>query len=150
MVGRLAATVGLVLVCIAGSAQDQLFKRYENTKGVSTVYISPAMFRLMPKKKVGDKDIVQIASRLDKLQILECERPSLIAAIKREALAYYRKNRYEVVMQMKDDDERVTVYQRTIGKGKNEFVLFNEEEDELSIIQVVGNVSLDEIKHLND
>lgn len=147
---RLFLIVCLVLAWGSLFAQDHLFKQFEDTPGVSTVYISPTMFKLIPKMEVGDKDIAKIASKLTKLQILECERPSLIPSIKKQALAYYEKNRYEVVMKAKSSDDRTTIYQKKRGKDSNEFVLFNEEKGELSIIQVVGNISLNDIKDLND
>lgn len=102
----LSLAICLVLGCVSLSAQNRLFKQFENTKGVSTVYISPAMFKLMPKLDVGDKDLAKLASRLTRLQILQCERPSLIPSIKKQAQAYYDNNRYEVIMRVKDDDER--------------------------------------------
>ena len=146
----LSLAICLVLGCVSLSAQNRLFKQFENTKGVSTVYISPAMFKLMPKLDVGDKDLAKLASRLTRLQILQCERPSLIPSIKKQAQAYYDNNRYEVIMRVKDDDERTTIYQKVVGKGNNEFVLLNEEKDELSLIHLIGNITLEDIKGLYD
>ncbi|MFQ9996074.1 MAG: DUF4252 domain-containing protein, partial [Hoylesella buccalis] len=85
-----------------------------------------------------------------RLQILQCERPSLIPSIKKQAQAYYDNNRYEVIMRVKDDDERTTIYQKVVGKGNNEFVLLNEEKDELSLIHLIGNIKLEDIKDLYD
>lgn len=146
----LSLAICLVLGCASLSAQDRLFKQFENTKGVSTVYISPAMFKLMPKLNVGDKDLAKLASRLSRLQILQCERPSLIPSIKKQAQAYYDSNRYEVIMRVKDDGEHTTIYQKGAGRGAKEFVLLNEEKNELSIIHITGNISLEDIKDLYD
>ena len=145
---RFFLAIILSFICGLTFAQDQLFSQFEEEKGVSLVYISPAMFKLMPKKDVGD--ISSIASKMTKLQILECERPSLIPSIKKKALECYQKQQYEVVMKAKDDDDRTTIYQKALGKGKNEFVLFTEEKDGLTIIQVVGNISLNDIKDLKE
>ena len=146
----LSLAICLVLCCASLSAQDRLFKQFENTKGVSTVYISPAMFKLMPKLNVGNKDLAKLASRLSRLQILQCERPSLIPSIKKQAQAYYDNNRYEVIMRVKDGGEHTTIYQKGAGRGAKEFVLLNEERNELSIIHITGNISLEDIKDLYD
>ncbi len=146
----LSLAICFVWGCASLSAQDRLFKQFENTKGVSTVYISPAMFKLMPKLNVGDKDLAKLASRLSRLQILQCERPSLIPSIKKQAQAYYDNNRYEVIMRVKDDGEHTTIYQKGAGRGAKEFVLLNEEKNELSIIHITGNISLEDIKDLYD
>lgn len=146
----LSLAICFVWGCVSLSAQDRLFKQFDNTKGVSTVYISPAMFKLMPKLNVGNKDLAKLASRLSRLQILQCERPSLIPSIKKQAQAYYDSNRYEVIMRVKDDGEHTTIYQKGAGRGAKEFVLLNEERNELSIIHITGNISLEDIKDLYD
>ena len=53
-------------------------------------------------------------------------------------------------MRVKDDDERTTIYQKVVGKGNNEFVLLNEEKAELSLIHLIGNITLGDIKDLYD
>ena len=55
-----------------------------------------------------------------------------------------------MIMRVKDDDERTTIYQKVVGKGNNEFVLLNEEKDELSLIHLIGNIKLEDIKDLYD
>ncbi|HEY9551412.1 MAG TPA: DUF4252 domain-containing protein [Prevotella sp.] len=91
-----------------------------------------------------------MAAKLDRLQVLDCERPSLIPAIKREAMAHFSKDNYEQIMRTSDGDDRTIIYQRQLGKGKNEFVLLNEEKNELQIVNIVGSVSLNDIKMLDN
>lgn len=145
---RVVITLIILLTSVRALGQDNLFHRFENEKGVSTVYISPAMFKLMPKMNTGKRNISSIASKLTHLQILECERPSLFADIKKTATDYYVKNKYEVVMTVKDEDDHVVIYLKPLGKGQNEFVLISEEKAELSIINIVGAISLNDIKEL--
>ena len=59
-----------LLSCTVMSAQSALFKKYENVKGVSTVYISKSLLGLVPKLVAGDMDISAIASKLDHVQVL--------------------------------------------------------------------------------
>ncbi len=146
---RIIFIILMALTCHLSYSQDALFKKYEDVKGISTAFISKSMLGLMPKVEAGDVDISRIASKLDRIQVLECERPSLIPAIKKEAVAYYKKYRYEQIMRMNDGNEHITIYQKSLGKGKNEFVLLNEESDELQIIHLSGSVSLNDIKALS-
>ena len=67
-----------LLSCTVMSAQSALFKKYENVKGVSTVYISKSLLGLVPKLEAGDMDISAIASKLDHVQVLTCDLPSFI------------------------------------------------------------------------
>ncbi|WP_028897227.1 DUF4252 domain-containing protein [Prevotella sp. HUN102] len=135
----------LSLICGQTFAQKAIFDKYEDVKGVSTVYISKNMFQMMGGK-VGDKDLSKIAKKLEHMQILECERPSMIQGIKNFATTVLNQQRYEVAMKVNDGDERVTIYQKNRGNGKNEFVLLAVEKDEISIINILGNVSLQDIK----
>ena len=48
------------------NAQDALFRKYDNTKGVTTVYVSKAMFSMMPKIKAGDINISKLAGKMDR------------------------------------------------------------------------------------
>ena len=147
---RLLFIICMALTCHLSHAQDALFKQYENMKGGSTVFISKNMLSLMPEMEAGGMDISKIARKLDCIQILDCERPSLIPAIKKQAVAYYKKHQYEQIMQMNDDDEHTAIYCKPIGKGKNEFVLLNEEADEIQIVCIVGTISLNDIKAITD
>jgi hypothetical protein len=136
----------LIALCGVCHAQDALFQKYEDVDGVTTVYISKAMFRMMPHVNAGNRDISKIASRLDRLQILNCERPSLIPGIKKMAVEIYKRGNYEYIMRVNDDGDHTTIYQKQHAGGKNEFVLLSDEKDELSIINVLGAVTLNEIK----
>lgn len=140
----------LLCLCLSASAQKALFNKYCDAKGVTSVYISKAMLGMAAGLKAGKSDISKIASRLDHLQILTFERPSMIRTVRKEAVEAFRKEGFEQIMQVKDDGDNVTIYLKTHKNKKNEFVLFNVSEDELEIINVLGNVTLKEIKGLTE
>ncbi len=135
-------------LCGICRAQDALFQKYEDVNGVTTVYISKAMLHMMPHINAGNKDISKIASKLDRIQILSCDRPSLITGIKKMAIAIYKNGKYEYIMQVKEAGEQTIIYQKPHGGGKNEFVLLSDEKDELNIINVFGTITLNEIKDI--
>ena len=127
-------------------AQKAFFDKYDDKEGISTVYISATMLRMMGNLQAGNKDITLIAKRLDHIQVLECERPSLINSIKNAAFAYYKQAKYAVVMKTKSNGEDVTIYEKRYKNGKNEYVLLTVERDELTIVNLLGRVSLEEIQ----
>ena len=130
------------------SAQKAIFDKYEDTNGVTTIYISKTMLGMIPNVKAGKHDIGNIAAKLDYIRILSCEKPSLLATIREDARKIYRSENYEAIMKMNDADEKVTIYQRTRKEGKNEFVLLTEEKDEVAIINVMGAITLKDIKDI--
>lgn len=138
----------LVCVCMTGMvlAQDALFKKYGNTRGVETVFISKSMLSMMPTVEVNDKRIS--SKKIDRIQMLSCERPSMVRTIKTEAVASFERGHYEEMMRMHDGDEQTIIYCRSLGRGINEFVLMETERDEINIINVQGKITLNDIKHL--
>ena len=117
-----------LLSCIVMSAQSALFKKYENVKGVSTVYISKSLLGLVPKLEAGDMDISAIASKLDHVQVLTCERPSLIKEIKATAMEILSKGGYNNLMT----------------------VLLEVEKNEITVVNISGNISREDIKRIAD
>ncbi|MBR1889727.1 MAG: DUF4252 domain-containing protein [Alloprevotella sp.] len=140
----------LTLIPSVGRAQQALFDKWENQKGITTVYISRNLLRFMPKVDGDLKDFKKIASKIDQISILECEQRSKLAALRTDAQKYYKSGGYEVVMRINESDEKTTIYQRKLKGGKMEYVLFEEESDEINIICVSGTITLDDIKGVID
>ena len=147
---RLILLLFIATACLSGYAQTALFKKYARTRGVETVYISKAMLRHLPSIDVGIDDIGAIASKLDYLQVLSCESPSIARTIAAEAQAIYKRERFELVMEAHDDGEAVRIYMKRIDKVRSQFVLLEQEEDEVSIIDIAGRVSLGDIQRIAD
>lgn len=139
----------MVLTCNMMFAQSALFKKYDNVKGVSTVYISKALLSLIPEMHTGNKDISKIAGKLDHVQILSCERPSLVSEIKSEAISYFKNGGYTNLMKVSDDGGQTIIYGKSLDNGKNEFVLFSYMDDEVNIINVMGKVTLNDVKQIS-
>jgi len=104
------------------------------------------MMRMMGNVKAGNKDISKVAGRLDYLQILSCERPSLIPSIKKSAQNIFNQQKYSIVMQVNEGGEHTTIYERHYPNGKNEFSLLAIERNEITIINLLGNISLQDIQ----
>ena len=128
--------------------QKALFDKYESSKGVATVFISKAMLSFAGSIGGIDKDIARVANKLDEVRILSCEKPAKARAIVSEARAIYSKG-YTELMRLNDDGEKVTIYQKPVGK-KHEYVLLSVERDEVDIINLVGTLTLEDLKRIAD
>ncbi len=140
----------LAVFCLASHAQNALFTKYENTQGVSTVVVSKAMFRAMPNMNVGNHNIKKIASKIDNLKVMSCERHALIAKISKDAVLIYNRHPWEEVMRYKDGPSNTIIYMQPLGRGKYEYVLYTTDKGALEIIDIVGNITLQEIKSITD
>ena len=99
--------------------------------------------------KMTDKEIGKVARKLDEVRILSCEETALAKKIREEAAAIYKAGPYEQLMRINDDGEKTIIYARKLDK-KYEYVLFCYEKDEVEIINLVGNLTLDELKRIAD
>ena len=138
----------IALTAQVATAQKALFDKYEDTKGVETVFISKAMLSFAGSIGGIDKDIVRVVNKLDEVRILNCDKPAVAKKILGEARAIYSKG-YTELMRLNDDGEKVTVYQKPVGK-KHEYVLLSVERDEVDIINLVGTLTLEELKRIAD
>lgn len=138
----------MALCWCAANAQSSLFSKYENTTGVSTVVVSKAMFRMMPNINVGNRNIKKIASKIDNLKVMTCERHALISKIAKDATQVYGRSPWEEVMRYKDGPSNVIIYMKPLGKGKYEYSLYSTDKGELEIINIIGNITLQEIKSI--
>ena len=129
-------------------AQDAIFEKFNDVNGITTVYISKTMLQMIPNVKASNIEVGNVASKLDQLRVLSCERPSMIANVKKQFVDYYKKNQYEIVMQANDDGDHATIYFKKLKAGKSEFALITEEDDEISIINVKGDINLKDIQQI--
>lgn len=67
-------TLLLSLCSLFTYAQESFFDKYADMEGVTSVYISKAMLSLMPDMKTEEIYIGELASKLDNIQILNCEK----------------------------------------------------------------------------
>lgn len=130
-------------------AQKSLFEKYENTKGVETIFISKALLSFAGNIGGIDKDILKVVDKLDEVRILDCEKKDTMQKVLSDARAIYSNERYTELMRINDGGEKVTIYQKPIGK-KFEYVLLAVEKDEVSIINLVGTLTLEELKRIAD
>lgn len=141
----------MMLLSTGAQAQKEVFDKYEDIKGVSTVFVSKAMLNLAGGfAALGDKKLGRMAGKMDNIRIMNCEDRGLVEKIKRDAQAAYGKNGYEEMMRMNEDGERVVIYQRALKGGKSEFALFTVGDTELSIINISGTITLEDMKQFTD
>ena len=131
-------TLLLSLCSLFTYAQDSFFDKFADMDGVTSVYISKAMLSLMPDMKTEGVNIGEVASKLDNIQILSCEKPDIIAKLKKETAFISPKNGYE--------GEKTIIYLKRNKNKEKEFVLMSQEKNEFTIIAITGNLTLQEIQ----
>ena len=150
---RIFIIAALLLVSAATFAQNgkSIYQKYSDEDGVSAVYISPAMFRMIGKipdlKVEGDDiDLSPIIRSLTGLYIIDSENPGINARLKADAERFISSGNYELLMEAKDSGETVrmfTVGTEAIVKG---FVMIAVDGEETTFICLDGNMNRDELE----
>lgn len=139
-------TLLLSLCSLFTYAQDSFFDKFADMDGITSVYISKAMLSMMPNMQTEGVNIGEVASKLDNIQILSCEKPDIITKLKKETAFINPKNGYEELMRINDEGEKTIIYLKRDKSGKKEFVLLNNEKAEFTIIVIAGDLTLQEIQ----
>ena len=61
---RIFTVIAVMMACLSMHAQAELFSKYDNTHGVTTVYVSKSMLSIMPQMKTGGVDIGSITGAM--------------------------------------------------------------------------------------
>lgn len=138
----------LCLLCSSvGFAQDDLFKKYEDVNGVTSVYISKAMFQLMPESaKMDHIDMKDMIDKINSLQVLTTDKKETAGRMEsdfRDAVKGYTE-----LMRVKDDGDTVFFYTRQKGEIIEELILLVTEPDEFTTIRITGNFTIEDIQKM--
>lgn len=135
-----------MLVMVTASAQEAIFKKYAGQDGVSVVNISKSMLGLMSGVASGDKKVKDLANKLERIRILTCENHKLVGKVKKDAMQYVGKKGYEELMSSQDGGEMVYILQHPLGGNNYEYVVLSIEKNKVSVVNIIGHLTLDEIK----
>ncbi|MCQ2187160.1 MAG: DUF4252 domain-containing protein [Bacteroidales bacterium] len=142
-----------MLLTVSAFAQDgrSIYNKYSDGKGVTSVYVSPSMFKLMrriPDIDLGNGDVnlSPIIKSLDGLYIINAENSKIGADLKADVDKLVKKGSYELLMEAKDDGDKVEIY--SVGNDKiiTSFVLLALEPDESTFICFSGQIPREELE----
>lgn len=152
---RIALIAALLLLTISSFAQNgrSIYQKYSDTEGVSAVYISPAMFRLMgkmPELQMEGEDInlAPLVLSLSGLYLISCEDSAVGKEIKKDAEKFVAAGKYELLLEAKDSGEAVRIY--TVGDDKTVtgFVMIAADSSETTFICLDGTMDREELENL--
>ena len=137
----------VALCSLNANAQVKAFEKYADTKNVTYVYISKYMLGMAGKNatpSVPGVDIKTLAGKLTGIQIVSTEDKAAQAKLKNDAKSIMAKDKYELLMQMKEDDSKVNIYHH-IAKQQSAVVMQVENDEELTLMIFSGKFTLDDV-----
>lgn len=149
----------MLLIAVGAFAQEgkRLYNKYSDQEGVSAVYISPAMFRLMgqlPDINVetadGKKmDMAPLIRSFSGFYMLSFNEKSAVSdQLYKEVAAMVDKGSFELLMEVKDDGGTVRMY--TLGDEKvvNSFVCLMNNDDQTMFFSLEGSMNRSDIEKM--
>ncbi len=137
----------VALCSLNANAQVKAFEKYADTKNVTYVYISKYMLGMAGKNatpSVPGVDIKTLAGKLTGIQIINAENKAAQAKLKNDAKSIMAKDKYELLMQMKEDDSKVNIYHH-IAKQQSAVVMQVEDNEELTLMIFSGKFTLEDV-----
>ena len=137
----------VALCSLNANAQVKAFEKYADMKNVTYVYISKYMLGMAGKNatpSVPGVDIKTLAGKLTGIQIVSTENKAAQAKLKNDAKSIMAKDKYELLMQMKEDDSKVNIYHH-IAKQQSAVVMQVENDEELTLMIFSGKFTLEDV-----
>ena len=146
-VTRALLCIMVAMASLTVNAQVKAFEKYADMKNVSYVYISKYMLGMASKASmpsVPGVDTKSLASKLTGIQIVSSEEKTARAKLRNDVKDILARDKYEVLMQMREDGEKVDIY-HCVGKQQSVVVMLMDEDDSATVMIFSGNFTLDDV-----
>ena len=116
---KLFIIAATLLLGVLAQAQDgkSIYNKFSDEEGVSAVYISPSMFKLigkLPEIEIGDNgekvDITPIVKTLKGFYLLSTDNSRVVDRMNSDVKRLLGSSDYELMMEAKDSGETVRIY----------------------------------------
>ena len=137
----------VALCSLNANAQVKAFEKYADAKNVTYVYISKYMLSMAGKNatpSVPGVDIKTLAGKLTGIQIINTENKAAQAKLKNDVKGIISRDKYELLMQMNEDDSKVNIY-HCIAKQQSAVVMQIEDKEELTLMVFSGKFTLEDV-----
>lgn len=149
----------MLLLAVGAYAQEgkKLYNKYSDQEGVSAVYISPAMFKLvgqLPDINVdmanGEKmDVAPLVRSFSGFYMLSFEQKSAASEeLYKEVTAMVNKGNFELLMEVKDSGSTIRMYTLGDEKTVSSFVCIINEDDETMFFSLEGSMDRSDLEKL--
>ena len=154
---RLFIIAALLLTGVMAHAQDSksIYNKYSDENGVSAVYISPSMFKMigkLPEIEVGDYgekvDLTPIVNTLKGFYLLNTSDQGLIKRLNNDVKGLLGKGSYELMMEAKQDGETVRFYTDGDDSIVRSFVMMALDADSATFISMDGLINRDALERM--
>jgi len=140
----------------AQKTPKEIYKKYSDAPGITAVYISPSMFRMigkLPKIEIKDNkvDISSIIKKMDGFYLLSMENTnslfrSILQQFKENMDQYMQSRTYELLLEAKEGSEQVRIYEASKGDIVTDFILLTNEANAFTFMSFSGQIPREELE----
>ena len=128
-------------------AQNKLFDKYSEIDNVTSVYISKAMFQMMPKIETNGLNLMNLKGKIESLQVLTTENNSIKEKMRDDFKKLISKDHQEL-MRVKDGKTRATFYVKQKGDLISEMIMLADTDSDYVVIRITGKFTLEDIQEV--
>ena len=148
MIKTILCTV-MALTCLNAHAQVKALEKYSDMNGITYVYISKAMLsaisgRLNKMPSMPNVDAHVLVNKLSAIQLIHAEKNDMRTKLKSEVQGIVKKDKYELLMQVKEDGNKADIYQN-IGPQQSVVVMLVEENDGVTAVVFSGKFTTEDV-----
>ena len=150
---RILILTALLFTTLTVFAQNGkgIYQKYAGNEGVSAVYVSSAMFRMIgkiPDLKAGDSevDLTPLIRKLEGLYIISSENPAIRASLESDVKRFIAGGKYELLMEAIDSGEIMRMYSIGNEKTVNSFAMFAIDGEETTFICLDGQMDREQLE----
>ena len=146
------AAIALALPAFAQGGKE-LYNKYSDLPGVSAVYISPAMFRLIgkiPDVELADEDVnfTPIIKSMNGFYLLSTEDTATGEKLYGEVSRGLNKSKYELLMEAKEDGEVMRLYSVGDSKTVTSLLMLAKDGTETTFLSIDGQMDRSKLEEV--
>jgi len=114
---------------------------------VTSVYISKAMFQMMPTIETAGLNLMNMKGKVEALQIVTTERQDQIPEMRKEFSQLVNKQHQEL-MRVRDGKTKATFYADMKGDQIKDLLMLADTDSSFVVIQLIGNFTLKDVQEI--
>lgn len=134
-------------VTVSAQSGRDIYNKYSDEEGVTAVYISKSMFKLigkLPSVELNDEDfnLSELVKSLEGFYLIEvADNAGIRQSLRDDVDKYMKSADYEMLMEAKDDGETVRMFITSKGDEVKGFVMLIVDADECVFLCLDGGMS---------
>lgn len=131
------------------SVVDKLYDKYSGKEGITSIYISEFMFKLIAAMDPDDEEFKNLVTELKGIKILSVEDKRYYDYFKTNIIDQIPLSEYQELMEVREDDSIVRILVKEKNGKISELLILSEEHDDASLIVMQGNIDMKSMSKLS-